>query len=157
MTNKVSDDYEHLYHYTDFKGLCGILDSQCLWATHFKFLNDESELQLFQKKLPSFLEPIVRNVIDAHDQFKESIASQDLDIEQLIKKETHSIIEAFDKLHGETKPIYITSFSRASKENKANQNEDGLLSQWRSYGQDGGFLIKQVYKISWSKNVKSTP
>ena len=32
-----------LYHYTDQTGLDGILSSGCMWATHFKFLNDSSE------------------------------------------------------------------------------------------------------------------
>ena len=32
-----------LYHYTDQKGLSGIIDSGNIWATHFRFLNDTSE------------------------------------------------------------------------------------------------------------------
>jgi hypothetical protein len=32
-----------LYHYTDQKGLVGILESGCIWATHYRFLNDASE------------------------------------------------------------------------------------------------------------------
>jgi len=34
---------EPLYHYTDQKGLLGILETECLWATHHRFLNDSSE------------------------------------------------------------------------------------------------------------------
>jgi len=32
-----------LYHYTDEKGLYGILDSGEIWATHYRFLNDLAE------------------------------------------------------------------------------------------------------------------
>ena len=32
-----------LYHYTDQRGLLGILESGCIWATHIRFLNDLSE------------------------------------------------------------------------------------------------------------------
>jgi hypothetical protein len=34
-----------LYHYTDEIGLRGIISSGCMWATHYKFLNDLSERQ----------------------------------------------------------------------------------------------------------------
>jgi hypothetical protein len=34
----------HLYHYTDSKGLTGILESGKLWATDARYLNDASEL-----------------------------------------------------------------------------------------------------------------
>jgi hypothetical protein len=35
-----------LYHYTDEKGLLGILKDDCIWATHYRFLNDLSERQI---------------------------------------------------------------------------------------------------------------
>jgi hypothetical protein len=35
-----------LYHYTDQKGLLGILESKQLWATHYRYLNDTSEGQI---------------------------------------------------------------------------------------------------------------
>jgi hypothetical protein len=31
---------EELYHYTGIHGLKGIVESQTLWATHYKYLND---------------------------------------------------------------------------------------------------------------------
>jgi hypothetical protein len=44
-----------LYHYTDQKGLLGIIENKCLWATHSQFLNDLSEYQIafdaLQKKI----------------------------------------------------------------------------------------------------------
>jgi hypothetical protein len=42
---------ERLYHYTTWEGLWGILQTPCLWATHYKFLNDYSEILLFKPKL----------------------------------------------------------------------------------------------------------
>lgn len=35
-----------LYHYTDQKGLLGIIGDKCLWATHSQFLNDLSEYRI---------------------------------------------------------------------------------------------------------------
>jgi len=44
-----------LYHYTDQKGLLGIIENECLWATHSQFLNDLSEYRIvfdaLQKKI----------------------------------------------------------------------------------------------------------
>jgi hypothetical protein len=46
---------ELLYHYTDQKGLLGIIKDKCLWATHSQFLNDLSEYRIvfdaLQKKI----------------------------------------------------------------------------------------------------------
>ncbi len=46
---------ELLYHYTDQKGLLGIIENKCLWATHSQFLNDLSEYRIafdaIQKKI----------------------------------------------------------------------------------------------------------
>jgi hypothetical protein len=46
---------ELLYHYTDQKGLLGIIENKCLWATHSLFLNDLSEYRIafdaLQKKI----------------------------------------------------------------------------------------------------------
>ena len=36
---------EKVFHYTDSSGLLGILNSGVLWATHYRFLNDSSELK----------------------------------------------------------------------------------------------------------------
>ncbi|MFH1383809.1 MAG: DUF2971 domain-containing protein [Candidatus Omnitrophota bacterium] len=36
-----------IYHYTNMEGLKGIWESQCLWATHYKYLNDEKEIDMF--------------------------------------------------------------------------------------------------------------
>ena len=36
---------ETLYHYTTFKGLFGIIDSQALWASDIRYMNDAAELR----------------------------------------------------------------------------------------------------------------
>jgi hypothetical protein len=55
---KTSEVHKYLYHYTDVAGVCGILQNQSLWATHYQNLNDESEITLFVKEvLPKIIEP----------------------------------------------------------------------------------------------------
>jgi hypothetical protein len=64
---KISEVYPRLYHYTNEQGLYGILENQCVWATHYKFLNDYSEIILLREKLIKYLYP------STFDYFKELI------------------------------------------------------------------------------------
>ncbi|HEX3755058.1 MAG TPA: hypothetical protein VHV26_08280, partial [Rhizomicrobium sp.] len=51
---------ERLFHYTSSHGLYGILESGCLWATHFKFLKDSNEFFAARKSLTPFVELEIR-------------------------------------------------------------------------------------------------
>ena len=143
MTNKVSDEHKYLYHYTNYQGLLGILESQCIWATHFQFLNDESEFQLFKKELNEHLEPTVDK---AYDDFikqdagaKKFLKDSGKSFKEVVKSETSVLAKAIYSGHDDQ--FYISSFSGESKTNDIEQNENGLLSQWRAYGPDGGFIL----------------
>lgn len=61
---KISEVHERLYHYTTWEGLYGLLNDQCLRATHYKFTNDYSEIVLFKPKLIEFLQPYVSGELD---------------------------------------------------------------------------------------------
>lgn len=51
-----SDGFPHkLYHYTDFAGLRGILQTHSLWATYTRTLNDGSERQYGEKAIIDYL------------------------------------------------------------------------------------------------------
>lgn len=139
---KTSEVYRNIYHYTNLQGLLGILDSHVLWATHYKFLNDSSEIDLFIKnRFPDILYPkllikyqemLVRNPA-TRKKFQESGEV----LEDVVKHDVSVQISAM--LSGLYGQIYITSFCGESDDDYINQN--GLLSQWRGYGQDGGFSI----------------
>jgi len=116
-----------IYHYTDGPGLLGILKDQTLWATHFRYLNDKTELELFKKMLLDAL----RNKQVSHkshnkidfDRFKEYI-------------ETVSGL-VFDEKSRNLCDIFLCSFCFHDSRSK----DIGLLSQWRGYGKDGGYAI----------------
>lgn len=42
----------HFFHYTDKQGLEGILRSQELWATDYRYLNDENEFAIVEASIP---------------------------------------------------------------------------------------------------------
>jgi hypothetical protein len=108
-----------LYHYTTADGLKGIIEKNELWASSAYFLNDSAEI--------TYGSGVLKEVLDdwlAKDRPKESITvhlAQDLRKafgEDLLSK---SVI----------RPIYLACFCE----------DDNLLSQWRTYGQSGGYSL----------------
>ncbi|MGD0236206.1 MAG: DUF2971 domain-containing protein [Syntrophorhabdales bacterium] len=114
-----SKDESIIYHYTDDKGALGIIESQSLWATHHRYLNDPNELSIFRDVLNQWRRSQKRISKSAWEwvEFLLGIylSGQELD------PESASLYDA-----------YIVSFC----------NDDGdRLSQWRAYGKGGGYAI----------------
>ena len=57
---EIWEKHPEVYHYTSAQGLQGILSSQTLFATHYDYLNDGSELRLLREALPGGLEQTVK-------------------------------------------------------------------------------------------------
>lgn len=138
---KTSEIYEKLYHYTTWDGLLGILQTQSLWATHNKFLNDISEIILFRDKLVSMLLPHTNNaykkLIKRTPHIKKKI-DQNGGLGHVVKHDTEAFVDA--QYHAKGDEIYILSFCGQHKDPRINSN--GLLSQWRGYGAGGGFALE---------------
>lgn len=118
-----------VYHYTDTAGLLGILDSGVLWATHYRYLNDSSEL---------------RYVFDLSAQ----VAS-----ERLRSRSEGSLAQAFLEYastesppYGET-AYYLCCFSES----------DNLLSQWRAYSGRQGFSLAFPGDITTNPGLMGVP
>jgi len=113
---------ELLYHYTDQKGLDGILSSGCIWATHYKFLNDFSErdhgFDFFSKAIESVYtdQEAARNFSRINlDNFGEAL--------------TQTLWNYF-----EVTSSFIASFTTDSPYEIENHKSGGdRLSQWRGY------------------------
>jgi hypothetical protein len=103
-----------LYHYTDQKGLIGILESKKIWATHARYLNDTTEGKIVVEVLRKVINDIPGN-------------STLQDRRKAMKKFQAGLKEFVAGLN-----MFVTSFS-----------EDGnRLSQWRAYsGMNGGYSI----------------
>lgn len=145
---KVSVVSPRLYHYTNEQGLYGILDNhnQCLWSTHYKFLNDYSEIELFKDKL---IESLFSRALDYfHNDLipkypdAPAAISDEGGLDAVVTHETEIFVDScygalYDAVNAE---IYITSFTGEHSEDSF-INKNSLLSQWRAYGDDGGFAI----------------
>lgn len=137
---KTSEVYKKLYHYTTWEGLKGILETQTLWATNYKFLNDYSEIILFREKLISLIYPFVlegyKNLIKKKPKIKQKIYEEG-GLNQVVQHDAEVLINAQYRALGNE--IYILSF--CGEPEKLNLANNGLLSQWRGYGTGGGAAL----------------
>lgn len=104
-----------LYHYTDGPGLKGIIESQTIWFTDYRHLNDPSEL--------------IHGIDMAHS-VAHNIAK---DADGRVQLFLETFIDMFNQHNfAETLGFFIASFSRARND----------LGQWRAYADNGrGFAI----------------
>lgn len=139
---------DELYHYTGIHGLKGIIESQTLWATHYKYLNDAEEIIHFRDRLPEILRPIFENIFSGlNPQQKQLLLdkyrSLDIALTEEPKKLTTIMYNVTFTGTNNEPPIaepYISSFCTIDKTDERIAN-DGLLSQWRGYGVQGGYVI----------------
>ena len=155
---KTSEIYKKIYHYTTFDGLPKILKSQSLWATHYKFLNDYSEIILFKDKLISLLHPSVveeyKKIIRENSITEEEI-SKEGGLDYLVQHDTKMLVDSLYRATWGIGDIYILSFCGEHKDPYINEN--GLLSQWRGYGSGGGFaLVFDTAKIEEILELEAT-
>jgi hypothetical protein len=103
-----------LYHYTNQKGLLGIVERRAIWATHHQYLNDQSEFTHAQNLIDLELE---RRLIQSGDDPSKAC------LDQLRRSLQLQYRGCF---------MFVCSFSEAPDE----------LSQWRAYSpQSPGFAI----------------
>lgn len=138
--NSLVAAYPTLMHYTTCEGLNGIIGSGAVRATRMDHLNDLEEYVGFHKRrLPVVLkEATLAAIRDAQSTATgrarlEAMGGQEL-ASKKIAEELHSLLGS--KLDTFGVP-YVACFCAPPP----NRPEDGLLSQWRAYGSDGGYAI----------------
>lgn len=107
-----------LYHYTSLSGATGILRSNNLWATDFRFLNDSTELVYGAQLLAECL----RKYCGEEDSHKHALLAR---------------LANFLVNHGNTAREVFETFVISLSE------EPDKLSQWRAYGDQGrGYCLE---------------
>jgi len=109
-----------LYHYTGVEGLKGIIESDALWATSAYYLNDSAEILYGYRVLYMALEAWLK--------------ARNLPGTSIARGLAESFMQHFghDALQRNiVTPVYLTCFCE----------EPNLLSQWRAYGNSGGYNI----------------
>jgi hypothetical protein len=129
----VSEVYPSLFHYTSDVGLRGILSSKSLWATYFRFTNDDEELSTFMRAAMYYFS------------FKKEVSEkEEEDIRKDFKEQLTQRLGSFEGIA----PPYLTCFCAPKKYSEKKKEErleyeyhNGRLSQWRGYAKDGGYAI----------------
>ena len=141
MGKSVVEVHKELYHYTTASGLQSIVESQQLRATNIAYLNDaEEHTGFFDRRLPYLLEEPIRTAVtelartEQGQQHIEAVGGIETAIEGLKSDLVKSLRSTTLKFNSP----YIASFCSALSQRV---QDDGLLSQWRGYGSDGGYAL----------------
>lgn len=147
MTRRIEDEHPELFHYTGFDGLTGILESRELWATHARYLNDGAELIEFRNYLPRILRPGVAKALDelyrshsANRELIDKFGGLEASVSEVIRASVDALYHTTFGVDGSAPfaEAYILSFCTPATPRHA---DHGVLSQWRYYGQDGGYAL----------------
>ena len=137
----VSEAYAELVHYTTGSGLKGILESQALWASHSAFLNDPSEIRYFFEARCSTVvtEAILKGIEDGELRpLDKDSAFTDEELRRQVEETATDLTATITSTTKEFNRPFLLSFCGTNDSDIAH---DGILSQWRAYGTDGGYAI----------------
>jgi hypothetical protein len=122
---------EFLYHYTTEKGLYGILEEGCIWATHYRFLNDFTECLEAVDRLESKTQQLIS-----------CPTGQTALAKKLKSKDRENWLDAL-KSRLRTSDMYVISLTNDSTNDSNSQKPGDRLSLWRGYADDGrGFSLE---------------
>lgn len=143
MSEALFEKYPELFHYTTAVGLEGILSTKTLWATHYEYVNDSDEFKSFFKtRLPEVLGEVIPSALAEKyrdsPEFKSEVDGFPKGLEAFTQAFIGDALKATSEAIWGSYAPYLTSFCGATT---PEITQDGLLSQWRGYGQDGGYAI----------------
>ncbi|HEX4852867.1 DUF2971 domain-containing protein [Arenimonas sp.] len=150
MSDKVAKAHPFLMHYTTSEGLKGIVESGSLWASNAKFLNDSEEtVHYLNTRLPEFVREVAEDFIKdcKIDRTKSAAINKLGGSEALVARATSLLVDHLKARTLQYIDPYILSLSSPASELIS---RNGLLSQWRAYGSDGGYAIKINTEKFWS-------
>ncbi len=141
MVKTVVEAHPELYHYTTAAGLQGIVASQQLRATNIGYLNDaEEHVGFFDRRLSHLLEKPIRSAVSETAKTPQGRSRIDArgGVEKAVEELKNALVRAARSTTLKFDNPYVTAFCSASPNHAP---DDGLLSQWRGYGPDGGYAI----------------
>jgi hypothetical protein len=120
-----------LYHYTTIGGLQGILEKACLWGTHLAFLNDSRELDYGVDAICG----MIRNYAAWYVSDEVLAKAENPDNNRFMRDLFEAVCTFLERNKDELKPDrspFVSCLSTSRDQ----------LSQWRGYGQTGGYAIR---------------
>jgi hypothetical protein len=130
-----------IFHYTGASGLLGIIESDSLFATDYRYLNDSSEGTVVKDLLLPIFEAeiaeITPKLIEKGWLNKEFYDDYGIGGHRM---QAEAMYRSLSKATDNVSPFFVLSFCRHDEGSSA--FEHGLLSQWRGYAQGSGFAIE---------------
>ncbi len=142
---------DSIFHYTNEEGLRGIITSKTLWATDFRWLNDNEELKSAKRLIFSWLQPqvsiwggILHEKAKNDKDYQVMLQKHDGDRKKIIDNATQHLAWSLNNVL-ENYKIFITSFCNHGKAGSF-AYKHGYLSMWRAYGGKKAYAIEMDYK-----------
>src|SRR5260370_29584283 len=129
-----------IFHYTNAEGLKGILSSKTLFATDCRFLNDTGEVGVIRNLVLPVLETEIAEMIPKLVERQFVRWFYEFHGERGNRCQAGGFFEPLIKLMNNVSPLFVLSFCRHDERSK--EFDPGLLSQWRGYGDEGGYAIE---------------
>lgn len=134
-----------LYHYTSVDGFLGILDSDCIRATHIRYLNDSREFVDALEHMGGLVDHLVIEFDRCKADFSRALESAGDRFSGEFERLRDSLRAGLGEfLHSINSPLsgrsgaYVASFTDDSAlESSAGGEPGDRLSQWRAYGGSG--------------------
>ena len=147
MPKEIWEEHESVFHYTNKAGLEGVLKSQALHATHYKYLNDTSEMVQLKPRLEELIRPSIEKTI--LELLKNGVRAEQIvnklgGLKPAAQSEAKTVADVLYRIsfggngRGRYFQPYVASFCSHRGDYEA---KNGLLSQWRVYAAGDGFAI----------------
>jgi len=140
---------DRLFHYTSPQGIYGILESGCLWATHFRFLNDSREVFRARTALTKIVYKAVHQRLVAAKINREIIVDGDVTIKEEANRQSAYLVDTMykaalgspeDDILGIGHPYVFSTFCCSPE--VAEDFNNGALVHWGAYARGGGYAIQ---------------
>lgn len=143
----VSESHPELFHYTNLRALEGMLESGTLWATHARHLNDSSEFDLMWDKITPHVTKYFLNAAQSDpSRFSDHQATIDSfgGLEDVAAHDANMLVQTMKSTMSKYSEPYVACFT-SHEQNYDRRN--GLLSQWRGYGNDGVAIVLDTKEL----------
>lgn len=145
---EVYDEHDILFHYTTEEGVIGILQTQTLYATHYKYMNDTSEVFHLADKLKEIAKPHVQEAIASiarHNDPLKHYINRSGGLAKVIDEEVGKMIASLYRVTFGIgrEDVFLSLYYTCLCSHKPHtyERDNGLLSQWRAYGRGAGYAL----------------
>lgn len=133
---------ERIFHYTTAQGLAGILQSNCIWATHFLALNDRQEFRAARDSMAAFVGQRMAERLAALKINKLILQTPGTPPLRDVASEqgAHFVDSLYAAMFATQQPFVFSGF--VCDRSKKDEFQNGVLQHWATYGSAGGFAIQ---------------